>query len=794
MALLNIEIDGYSTQVESGRTVMDAAKKLGIKIPHFCYHRKLSIAANCRMCLVQVEKAPKPLPACATPVTEGMKVQTHSDFAIKAQKAVMEFLLINHPLDCPICDQGGECKLQDLSVGYGGAASRYQEEKRVVSNKDLGPLIATDMTRCILCTRCVRYGQEIAGIMELGVGGRGEHSEILAFMDLTVDSEVSGNAIDLCPVGALTSKPFRFKARSWELRNFDSVSPHDGLGSNLQVQVKQNTEVVRVLPRHNEEINECWISDRDRFSYQGLASEDRLLRPRVKRDGRWEDVDWTEALQVVVDALTKIRGAHGAGEIGALLSPNQTLEELFLAQKLVRELGSHHIDHRLRQTDFSLDGVLRGAAWLGLPVEQWSSLKSCLLVGTSLRSEQPLLAVRLRRAAQNGARIHLINPFEDDLAMPVAGQLTGAPSELPALLAQVLQAVAACKGGSVDPALQPLIGETPSEKAQAIADSLLQNAPGALFLGHLAQHHSAFGTLYALMSELGRLLQYPFGVLGEASNSVGAVLAGAVPHRGVLGAHTAHGLNAQSMLQQPRKAYLVMGFEPELDSADPVLTMNALKSADFVVALSAFRGKAEEWATVILPVAPFTETAGTFINMEGRIQEFGSAVMPKGEARPGWKVLRVLGNLFELQGFEHDTLDHVRQDMSPDLQAVIRDNLDNGLDRMPTIHVRATLGTIERIGEVPVYQTDALVRRSPSLQATRLGSSITVTVHSRLAVRLGLKPGQKVRVRQGDGVAELLLACDDGLPETCARVPAGHPATSMLCDALGTVTLEALSS
>jgi NADH-quinone oxidoreductase subunit G len=793
MALLNIEIDGKATQVEGGRTVMDAAKKLGIKIPHFCYHRKLSIAANCRMCLVQVEKAPKPLPACATPVTEGMKVHTHSDYAVKAQKAVMEFLLVNHPLDCPICDQGGECKLQDLSVGYGGGASRFSEEKRVVSNKELGPLIATDMTRCILCTRCVRYGQEVAGIMELGIGGRGEHSEILAFMDLTVDSEVSGNAIDLCPVGALTSKPFRFTARSWELTPYPGVSPHDGLGTNLSVQVKLGKSVARVLPEANEDINECWLSDRDRFSYQALHSEDRLTKPMVKEEGRWQEVEWSEALQVVVDAFQKIRDAHGPEALGALVSPHQTLEELFLAQKLMRDLGSHNIDHRTRQTDFSLDAVHRGAPWMGMPIAQWSSLKSCLIVGSALRQEHPLLAVRLRRAAGQGAEVHLLNPFVDDLAMPVASQMVGKPSELPGLLGEVVAALAQRLGTTVQPALQPLASH-PSEAASRIADSLLKTEARAIFLGNLAQHHPAYGTLYALAAEAARLLSAPFGVLSEAANSVGAWLAGAVPHRGPLGVHEAHGADAQAMLKTPRKAYLVMGIEPELDCADPTLALSALKSADFVVALSAFKGKAPEWATVILPIAPFTETAGAYVSTEARLQTFKGVVAPTGEARPAWKVLRVLGNLLELPGYEFDSVEAVRTEMGHDLPVAFRDSADNTLSGMPQLKIRAAFGTIERIAEVPVYQADPLVRRSPALQATRLGSTVQAVVSPLLAERLGLKAGQKVRVRQGEGVAELDLAVDARVPDGCARVPAAHPLTAALGDAGGTVSLEACAS
>src|SRR3954471_6928728 len=387
-AQVNIEIDGNVIAVPANSTVIEAANRLGIYIPHFCYHKKLSIAANCRMCLVQVEKAPKPLPACATPAMEGMKVSTHSGQAVTAQKGVMEFLLINHPLDCPICDQGGECQLQDLAVGYGASASRYQEEKRVVVNKNLGPLISTDMTRCIHCTRCVRFGQEVAGVMELGMAGRGEHSEILSFVGRTVDSEVSGNMIDLCPVGALTSKPFRYTARNWELSRRKSVSAHDSLGSSLMVQSKQD-RVMRVLPIETDAINECWISDRDRFAYEGLNSEERLLCPMVKRAGEWAEVDWPEALEAAAQGLKDVVARHGADQLGMLLAPNLTLEKYHLAAKLGRGLGTGHIDHRVRQGDFRARP--QGAPWLGMSITDAAGLESVLLVGSTVRKEQPLL-------------------------------------------------------------------------------------------------------------------------------------------------------------------------------------------------------------------------------------------------------------------------------------------------------------------------------------------------------------------------------------------------------------------
>lgn len=789
MALVNIEIDGNPTQVDSSQTVMEAARSLGIRIPHFCYHRKLSIAANCRMCLVEVEKVPKPLPACATFATEGMKVKTHSPFAVKAQTSVMEFLLRNHPLDCPICDQGGECKLQDESVGYGLPYSRYTEPKRVVSNKELGPLIATDMTRCILCTRCVRFGQEIGGIMELGAIGRGDHTEIMSFMDQTVDSEVSGNVIDVCPVGALTSKPFRFKARSWELSRHAGVSPHDGLGSNLEIQVKMNQEVIRVVPADNEGVNECWLSDRDRFSYEGVNSEDRLLHPLIKQeDGTWVEASWADALQIVVDAIEKIKDAHGAEALGALVSPNQTLEELYLLQKLMRDLGSHNIDHRTLQSDFILDADASKVLWLGMPVQQISNLKSVLVVGSNLRAEHPLLAVRLRRQAAKGAQINLVNSFRDDLAMPVANQLVGAPSQLPALLAQVLAAAHELKGQEVPWEVKALVPAV-SQPARQIAASLQQENAG-IFLGNMAQHHRHFSTLYKLAARLSQVLGVPFGVLAESANSVGAQVAGAIPHRGALGVPVQAGMNARVMLDNPRKAYVVMGLEAD-DFANPAQALAALQGSDFVVALSAFRGDIPQWASVVLPIATLGETSGSTINMEGRLQSFKGAVPPKGEARPGWKVLRVLGNLLSLPDYAYESAEEVRAQLVQEGEVALHSLLGSEVN----FHLEgpaAAMGGVERIAPRSAYHTDALVRRATSLQNTRLGREAVVQMSASLAGTLGVACGDRIRVRHGNQAVELSLKVVAGIPDGCVSIPAAHPLTSGLPLAAETVSLERL--
>jgi NADH-quinone oxidoreductase subunit G len=768
---INLEIDGKPVTVDSGATVMDAATKLGIFVPHFCYHKKLSIAANCRMCLVQVEKAPKPLPACATPATEGMKAFTRSAPAHEAQKGVMEFLLINHPLDCPVCDQGGECQLQDLAVGYGGSSSRYQEEKRVVVNKNLGPLIATDMTRCIHCTRCVRFGQEIAGQMELGMAGRGEHSEILAFVGRTVDSELSGNMIDLCPVGALTSKPFRYTARAWELTRLKSISAHDSLGSNLVVQVKQD-RVMRVLPYENDAINEVWISDRDRFAYLGLNSEERLLHPLVKRAGEWHEADWSEALEAAAHGLKDVVGRHGANALGVLVSPQQTLEELHLATRLARGLGTPNIDHRVRQWDFRLK--TSGAPWLGMPIENLSHLQSVLLVGASIRKEQPLIAARLRQAVKKGAALSVVHVALDDLAMRVAASRITRPDGLAGELAAVAAAVAQAAGKSVGGEVGKAIGD--SEKA--IAATLVGKERSAILLGQYAQQHPDFAILYAIAQEIGRLTGATVGLMPDGANAVGAHLAGALPQAG--------GLDARAMIDKPRRGYLVMGVEAEHDMGPRAA--QALAGAEFGVVLSAYRNATTESAHVILPIAPFTETAGTFVNMEGRAQSFNGVAKPQGQARPAWKVLRMLGALLDVAGFDADSIEDVRRQIAPDLAAWAKAGLGNVAESF-TWELRTPSAQIERISEFGIYAGDPIVRRSPSLQKTADGkASRAARLNAATLSRLGVQAGDRVRVRQGGGEAILAVALDAALADNTVRIARGVNETAMLGE--GEIAIE----
>ncbi len=691
--MVELDIDGHKVEITEGSMIMHAAEKCGTYIPHFCYHKKLSIAANCRMCLVDVEKAPKPMPACATPVTQGMIVRTKSDKAIKAQQSVMEFLLINHPLDCPICDQGGECQLQDLAVGYGKSSSRYDEEKRVVANKDVGPLISMEeMSRCIHCTRCVRFGQEVAGVMELGMSHRGEHAEIETVLGETIDSELSGNMIDICPVGALTSKPFRYSARTWELSRRKSVSPHDSTGANLIVQVKSNA-VMRVVPFENEAVNECWIADRDRFSYEALNGADRLKTPMLKQGGQWKEVDWQTALEYVANGLKQIKTEQGADSIGALLSPHSTLEELYLATQFVRGLGSDNVDARLRGAEVA---KFEGVRWLGTSIASLSSLQSALIVGSNLRKDHPLFAQRIRQSERKGCAVNAINSVSYDWAMPVANTITVSAAQWANALADVAAAIAAEKGVQA-----PAAGEA-TEAAKKIAKSLLKGERKAILLGNAAAHHANASSLLALAQWIGQQTGATVGYLTEAANTVGAQLVGAQP--------AMNGKTALQMTsgQSGMKAMILLNNEPEHDTA-----AKAAVQADMVITLSPFKTNLA-FSDVLLPISPFTETAGTFINAEGRIQSFHGVVKPLGETRPAWKVLRVLGNMLSLPGFDFETVQDVAATaLKGDKEFVSAAKLSNATSAVIDLSKVA-----DEPATASIYQLDSLTRRAPALQAT----------------------------------------------------------------------------
>ncbi|RGE45045.1 NADH-quinone oxidoreductase subunit G [Comamonas testosteroni] len=693
--MVEIELDGKKVEVTEGSMIMHAAEQSGSYIPHFCYHKKLSIAANCRMCLVDVEKAPKPMPACATPVTQGMIVRTKSEKAIKAQQSVMEFLLINHPLDCPICDQGGECQLQDLAVGYGGSSSRYEEEKRVVFHKNVGPLISMEeMSRCIHCTRCVRFGQEVAGVMELGMIHRGEHSEITTVTGDTVDSELSGNMIDICPVGALTSKPFRYSARTWELSRRKSVSPHDSTGANLIVQVK-NHKVMRVVPFENEEVNECWIADRDRFSYEALNSDERLTKPMLKQGGVWKEVDWQTALEYVANGLQQIKTQHGVNSIGALVSPHSTVEELFLAAKLVRGIGSENIDYRLRNAEFT---ATQGVQWLGLPIAALSNLQSALIVGSNLRKDHPLFAQRIRQAAKKGCKVFSINERVYDWALPVNASVVAAADWAQAL-ADVAAAVAEAKGVNA-----PVAGQAHDE-AKAIAAALLAGEQKAVLLGNAAAHHAQASVLLGLANWIAEQTGASVGYLTEAANTVGAQWVKAVP--------AGNGLNAAQMMAGGLKAAILLNNEPEFDSAAGKPAVAGLNKAEMVVTLSPFKANME-FSDVLLPIAPFTETSGSFVNAEGRVQSFHAVVKPLAETRPAWKVLRVLSNLMGVSGVDYETSQDVLAAATAGATQVPVAALSNAAKAVDAVPAASAAAPVV----ASIYQLDSIVRRATSLQLT----------------------------------------------------------------------------
>jgi NADH-quinone oxidoreductase subunit G len=694
--MVEIELDGKKVEVAPGSMVMHAAERAGTYIPHFCYHKKLSIAANCRMCLVEVEKAPKPLPACATPVTQGMIVRTKSDKAIKAQQSVMEFLLINHPLDCPICDQGGECQLQDLAVGYGGTGSRYEEEKRVVAHKDVGPLISMEeMSRCIHCTRCVRFGQEVAGVMELGMVNRGEHSEITTVVGDTVDSELSGNMIDLCPVGALTSKPFRYSARTWELSRRKSVSPHDSTGANLIVQVK-NHKVMRVVPFENEAINECWIADRDRFSYEALNSDERLTQPMIKQGGAWKTVDWQTALEYVANGLKQIKEQHGAQSIGALVSPHSTLEELFLAGQLLRGIGSDNIDWRLRHAQFN---AAEGVRWLGTSIAALSELQAVLVVGSNLRKDHPLFAQRIRQAAKKGGQVFALNAQVYDWAMPVSASVVAAQDWAQAL-ADVAAAVAQAKG------VQAPVAAQANAEAQAIAQALLAGERKAVLLGNAAAHHVQAAELLALANWIAEQTGATVGYLTEAANTVGAQWVKAQPQ--------SKGLNAAQMVAGGLKAAILLNTEPAFDTAAGQQALQGLNKSEMVVTLSPFKANLDV-SDVLLPIAPFTETSGTFVNAEGRLQSFHAVVKPLAETRPAWKVLRVLANLLGVQGVDYES----SQDVLATAIGVRTSEVPaQALSNATQAAAQVLGGAVTEPAVASIYQLDSIVRRATSLQLT----------------------------------------------------------------------------
>ncbi|MFP4209476.1 MAG: NADH-quinone oxidoreductase subunit NuoG [Wenzhouxiangella sp.] len=778
--LVTLEIDGQSVQAPKGSMIIEAADRIGIDIPRFCYHHKLSIAANCRMCLVDVEKAPKPLPACATPVAEGMKVFTESRRAVDAQRGVMEFLLINHPLDCPICDQGGECELQDLAMGYGRSVSRFTERKRVVKDKNLGPLVATDMTRCIHCTRCVRFLEEIAGTAELGGIGRGEHTEISTFVERNIQSELSGNIIDLCPVGALTNKPFRFSARPWEMRARPLIGAHDCLGSNLFYHVRGH-KIMRCVPRDNEAINECWLADRDRYSHFGLEAQDRLTSPRIKVDGQWQECDWPTALEAAANALRASVDTHGPAQLGVLSTPRATCEEQFLLKRLADGLGSANIDHRLRMLDTAHPEA--GRARMDRPSADLATADAIFLIGSNIRQDQPILGHRVRTAwRRHGAVIMDLNPVAYDFHFELAERLTVAPQAMVKALARVTRAALEATGGHLpEGALGELLGQVEPDAAAGRMVVALNNAAQAVVLvGDGALNHPQASLLRGLAECLAERLNIALCVLPGPANSQGAWQAGAVPGP--------EGLAASGMLSEPRRAYLLVDLEPALDFADPARAMAALAAADTVVAMTAFAGPdLLEVADVLLPMAAVPETDGSYVNLDGTRQAFRAVIKPPGQAREGWKILRRLGEALGLDGFDFVALEAV----GDSLQAVGQPDIVRPVDGLPV--QPAAAGELFRIGDVPMFAGDGLVRRSRPLQQTRHAESPRVRLHPATAQRLGLDAARRVRVHQGDGAAEFELVIDADIAVDALWLPSSLPEVAALGPACGPVTVEAVA-
>ena len=771
---ITIEVDGKSLEAHKGQMLIEVTDANDIYVPRFCYHNKLTIAANCRMCLVEVEKAPKALPACATPVMEGMVVKTRSKAAIAAQKAVMEFLLINHPLDCPICDQGGECELQDLAMGYGQDVSRYNEGKRVVKDKNIGPLIQTDLTRCIHCTRCVRFGEEVAGMREMGATGRGENMQIGTYIEKSVGSEMSGNIIDLCPVGALTSKPFRYSARTWELVQKDAIAPHDSVGSNIHVHVKGN-QVKRVVPANNESINEVWLSDRDRFSYEAVSSEDRLLKPMVKSNGEWEEVDWETALGVVTNSLSSLTDSKQADQIGAIASPSSTLEELYLLQKFIRAIGSNNIDSRLKQTDFSDQDEAPAFPYLGQSIAEIETIEAALLIGSNVRKEQPIINHRLRKAVLHGASVMAVNPVDYDFNFDVTEKSIVAPDKMVMELASIVKALLESSNENIDTqAKQSIDKAVVTDVHKGMAENLSDADEATVLLGNIAAAHPQFSLLRSLAGMITKLSNSKLGYLAENANTSAAWLAGAVPHRSAGNKQlSSSGKNISEMLQANLKAYVLMNVEPELDCSDSQLAREAMNKADFVVSLTAFQSEEmKQYADVLLPVSVFTETSGTYINNEGTSQSFTGVVAPLAEARPAWKVLRVLGNYFELDGFDYQSSTDVLDEAMKEIGSFESANADAW---KAVASLDSDASGLQRITETPMNMIDSLCRRAMSLQQTDDVSDGAIRINSKLAEKSKLANDDNAKVEQDENSITIKVVVDDRVADDCVLIQSAHP-------------------
>jgi NADH-quinone oxidoreductase subunit G len=783
--MVSIEVDGIALDAPKGSMIIEATDKAGIEIPRFCYHPKLSISANCRMCLVDVEKMPKPVPACATPVMDGMKVYTHSRRAMDAQHGVMEFLLINHPLDCPICDQGGECELQDQAMGYGRSVSRFTERKRTFGDHDIGPLVQTEMTRCIQCTRCIRFLEEIAGTSEMGGFGRGDRLEIGACVQNSINSELSGNIIDLCPVGALTNKPYRFAARAWELVAKPSVGAHDGVGSCLYHHVRRG-KILRSVPRDNEATNETWLSDRDRYSHLGLYSEDRVTTPQIKEDGEWKTVSWSEATETVAAILADSIEANGPEQTGVLISPSATAEEYYLAQRLARRLGCSNIDHRLREQDFSDDFSRPATPAFEMKIANIEHSDAVLLVGSNPREEAPIIGHRNRKAWKGGAKVAAINPLDWDFNFKTSLDSIIAPqqmvAEVVALAAAVEKMTATAAPGYLRDALS---GAEITEKHDALANRLVAAGNGLVLLGQFSMSHPDAAWLRSLAAYIAAATGSALNILTHGGNSSGAWLAGAVPHRGPGGVETPAGMNVAQMLENPRSCYLLWGIEPDFDIDNPARAMSALSSADKVISVASHASQTlRDVSDVLLPLAPIAESEGSLINLDGTAMNVKAAGKALGEAKPGWKILRRLGSEMGLEGFQQIDVGEV----SAELQA---ESGNAGVTPAePDLAQTTYESSLYRIGEIPMYSVDAVCRRSLPLQETAQARNIFLGLNAQDAARLGLGDGARARVRQNEHDLELDVIISDSVPAGGAWIRSATGAASEFGSAVAPVTVE----
>ena len=814
--MIEFEIDDKKTIVEDGCSIIEAADSIGVYIPRLCYHKKLSVAANCRICLVEVGKSRKPLPACATPIVMGMKVFTKSKKALNAQRATMEFLLINHPLDCPICDQGGECELQDLAMGFGRAHSVYEDIKRAVFSENIGPLIDTEMTRCIQCTRCVRFGEEIAGLSELGIIDRGEKECISTYVKHFMQSELSGNIIDLCPVGALTDKPARYQGRGWEYQETPSIAPHDCVGGNIFLHSRwqefmPQREIMRAVPRENDGVNETWMSDRDRFSHFAVYDDSRIYLPRIKKNEKWKEISWKEAFNTIKKRTKTIIEQQSVSQIGALLSSSATIEEYYLLQKWLRGLGGYNIDHRIRWQDFRDQDVFANFPSLGLPIAEIENLNAILLIGSNIRSEQPLISHRINKAHRKGAKILAINPMDYSFVFNLSEKIIVSPTVLVNVLVDIASA---------------LMKEKSSKKAKAVAEILASTKKSAIFLGEHALHHKEASKIRAWVDFISRKTKSTVGLLTEGANSAGAWLAGAVPHRLPGGKPTnLSGLNARAMLMSdPLKAYFLLNIEPEFDCTYPVKALQALEQAELVVSLTTFATPAmESYADILLPIAPFSESSGTYVNVEGRWQSFSPASTPKKDSQPAWKVLRILGNYFDLPGFSYKTIKEISREIrqiislnSPiALQSVISQvdgmkNTDQSFSLLDSVvktqdlwdslvysskcdcrnNSRLETSELIRLAPWPMVRIDHLVRRSLPLQETLSKEFSSIRINKKTAEKLNFNEGDQVTAIQNNSRITLPLVIDERLANNTVLLASGLIETAQFGQAETAIVLE----